>query len=107
MKYIARYENGYVGCNDTHFIIANNEEQAEAFMREGIGDYVSKYEGIGYNNWNNKWDNDDIEISKENWYNSQEYEEYFHDCRFDIWEVTEDDIKDWGINEDDWEDITK
>lgn len=108
MKYIAKYENGYHGCEDVHFIIADNEYQVVAFMQEGIYDYASNYEWVARNNWtgNEDEDEDGNEVSEDDWYDSADYEDYLNDCYFDIWEATEDDIENWSIKKDDWEDIT-
>jgi len=44
MKYfIGEYSNGYCGCDEIVLMIADTEEQAEAYMEEGLADYGYEY----------------------------------------------------------------
>lgn len=101
MKYIAKFDCGYVGCEDVHFIIADNEEQAVQYMMEGLPEYVASYEYLARNDWTDE----EEDAVDESWYDSQEYEDFANDCFFDIWEATEDDIDNWSITDNDWVDI--
>ena len=46
MRYfIGEYSNGYCGCDEVVFMLAETEEQADAYMEEGLADYGYEYEG--------------------------------------------------------------
>lgn len=99
MKYVAKFDCGFAGAEDVHFLIADNDEQVQEYMMEGLPEYVSSYSYLAQGYW------DDEDKDEEDWYDSQEYEDFANDCYFDFWEVTEDDVDNYGVTDNDWVDI--
>lgn len=92
-RYIGTYSNGYAGCDDVFFFLANNEKDVDNYMKENLCNYAASYEHIAYN---------DYDESDEDFYESTEYENYFADCSYDYREATEDDIFDYSVTDNDW-----
>lgn len=97
MKYMATYYCGYSGTDERHFFIANSEEEVAEYMEEGLYDYAENWTHVAFG-----WDTS---------YTDEEFEEFYQDCGFDIQELfgeeLEEVIEDYGIGENDWEDLTQ
>lgn len=98
MKFIGTYSCGYCGHDDVLAIIADSQLQAETFMQEGLCEYVMSNEDIV---------RDDEEFDDDEWHESQDYEDFFLGCYWELREATEKDIEDLCVGEEDWEDIRK
>ena len=96
MKYMATYYCGYSGTDDRHFFIANSENDVAEQMDEGLYDYAENWTHIAFG-----WDTH---------YTDEEFEDFLQNCGYDIQELSgeelEEVIEDYGIGENDWEDIT-
>lgn len=95
-KYMATYYCGYCGTDDRHFLIADSEEQVADYMQEGLYDYA---DGWSY-----------LEFGWEGSYTDEEFDAFLEDCGYDIVEITdkneEEIFEEYGIDENDFEDIT-
>ena len=69
-------------------------------MQEGFCEYVMGNEDIVRRDDNENLDDDE-------WYESQDYEDFFEDCFWELREATKKDIEDLCLGEEDWEDIRK
>lgn len=105
MKYfLGTYSCGYGGCNEEHYIIADNEEQAALFMQEGIYDYAASYEWISQRDWEFDLQSEDIDFDGDDFYESSEYENFMSNVCFDVKELTGDDLDEAKRDcEDMWE----
>lgn len=95
-RYMCTYHCGYSGTDDRHFLIATDEEQAAAYMEEGLYDYAD--------GWTH------LEFGWEGSYTDEEFEEFLQGCGYDIVEITDENeeeiFDEYGVDESDFEDIT-
>lgn len=77
MYFKATYSNDYCGCDDTYYFKANNMEEVEPYMEEGLWDYAESYAHAHFG-----WDTD---------YTDDEFDEYFQNCDYNIVEITDMD----------------
>lgn len=96
MKFIGTYSCGYCGHDEIHAIIADSQSQAENFMQEGFYEYIIDNEYIVEREY---------EGPEETWYESQEYNDFYENCFWDLHEATEEEIEDLGLEKEDWEDV--
>lgn len=96
MKYMATYYCGYCGTDERHFLIANSEEDVANYMDEGLYEYAENWTHVAFG-----WDNH---------YTDEEFEDFLQDCGYDIKELSDEELaeieEDYGIEDNDWEDIT-
>lgn len=96
MKYMATYYCGYCGTDERHFLIANSEEDVANYMDEGLYEYAENWTHVAFG-----WDNH---------YTDKEFEDFFQDCGYDIKELSDEELaeieEEYGIEDNDWEDIT-
>lgn len=96
MKFIGTYSCGYCGHDEIHAIIADSQSQAENFMQEGFYEYIMDNEYVV----EREYEGPDGE-----WYESQEYNDFYENCFWDLHEATAEDIEDLGLEDEDWEDV--
>lgn len=95
MRYRGTYYTPYAGTDVELFFISDSEEDVELYMSEGLNDYAQNYEYLVH------WDEED----GEDFYDSQDYDNYITDCGFSVEETTEEDaVKRWG-NRVNWIDL--
>ena len=89
------YYNGYSGCEESHYFIADNEEQVYEYMDEGLADYAEQYAHLEFG-----WDSE---------YTDEEYEQYVSECGIEIVEIDAANLSDFEeeecIEHDEWIDI--
>lgn len=102
-KYIATYDCGYRGCDETEYLEAETDEQVEKFMKSGLSDYAGRYE---YMISDDIEDLDDDEDGEVDFYDTQEYEDYYAGCTFYYYVATEEQIKELEEDGVDWFDVT-
>ena len=115
MRFLGTYECGYAGCDEYHLILADSLSDAQFFMAEGLSEYVSDHEYLARRAYEEDRDVDDdateeYEASDEEWYNSQDYEDFATEyCNWYVEEIPENgkiDIEEkLGFSKYDWEDI--
>lgn len=93
MYYLGTYSNGYCGCSEEVGIIADNMQDAEEYMREGLDIYAEQYEHIAMEEWERQVECGETDGDEE-FYDSQVYEDYLNDCEYDIKECEADDSGD-------------
>lgn len=59
MKYVAKFDCGFTGAEDVHFLIADNDEQVQDYMMEGLPKYVSSYSFLVQNYWDDEGKEDE------------------------------------------------
>lgn len=86
--FIGTYSNGYCGCDEDVYIIADSIGQAEKFMAANLEDYGWDY----YNYWEEAEDEEDDEDFETN---------YWDNVSFEVRKATAEEIEDI----DTWTDI--
>lgn len=104
MKFVGIYENGYSGCEERLYFEADNGEQVENYMKDGLSDYASSYEYLISDEIEDLDDDEDGEVD---FYDTPEYEDYYNNCSYDITPATETDIEDVKMNNLEWIDLTE
>ena len=88
----AVYYNGYCGCDETQYLIADSEDQAYSYMEASLQDYADQWTHVAFG-----WDEE---------YTDEEYEDYLCDCGIELIEVNEDDLsafeEEEGIDHAEW-----
>ena len=88
----AIYTNGYCGCDETRYLIADSEDQAYNYMKDGLQDYGEQWVHVAFG-----WDGD---------YTDEEYEDYLCDCGIELIEVDENELDNFeeeeGIDHVEW-----
>ena len=84
--FIGTYSNGYCGCDEEEYIIADSIEQAEKFMAANLVDY-----GWDYYFYCEEYDEEDEDFE----------ETYWDNITFDVRKATAEEIEDI----DTWTDI--
>lgn len=90
MKFVGIYENGYSACEERYCFEADNEEQVNNYMRDGLSDYASSYEYLILDEFEDLDDDEDGEVD---FYDTPEYEDYYNHCSYEVFPATETDIK--------------
>lgn len=95
-RFMATYKCNFCGTDERHYFIAENEEQVEDYMEEGLIEYAETWTHLRFG-----WDNE---------YTEEEFEEWLEKCGYFIEEINEDALEelyeDYNITEDDFEDLT-
>lgn len=88
----AVYSNGYCGCDEAQYLVADSEDQAYSYMEAGLQDYADQWTHVAFG-----WDTE---------YTDEEYEDYFCDCGIELIEVNESDLdtfeEEEGIDHAEW-----
>lgn len=103
MKYVGTYSCGYRGCDEILYLEAETDEQVNAYMRDGLADYIASYE---YMISDDIEDLDDDEDGEVDFYDTAEYEDFYANCSYDFHPATKDDIEDAAADGFEWVDIT-
>lgn len=90
------YYNNYCGCDESRFFIADDFEQVESAMSEGLCDYAMDY--FDYSTGR-------IEEDEDNMYGDDGWDEYFEGCGFNCEEVNPEEVEE-EYSSIDWEDLT-
>lgn len=96
MKFIGYYENGFVGCDEKVYLIANSLKDAEAYMSEGYFDFMADYDYLPLEEWYANLDTEDIseeEINIDKFYESDIYLDYIENGSYYVNEPTEGELK--------------
>lgn len=96
MKFIGYYENGFVGCDEKVYLIANSLKDAEAYMSEGYFDFMADYDYLPLEEWYANLDVEGIseeEINIDKFYESDIYLDYIENGSCYVHEPTEDELK--------------
>ena len=101
MKYFyGKYTNGYMDCDEYWFFQISSEDKLdkiEYIMNLGLPEYISEYEYIAREEYC-EYNEDDEEF-----YESQEYENYLSGCYYEIHEVTKEDAEEnFGVSDKNW-----
>lgn len=94
MHYLGTYKNGYCGCDEEIGIIADNMQDVEEYMREGMDVYAERHESVAMEEWERQVEDGETDGDEE-FYDSQVYEDYLGDICYTVKECTEDDSSSW------------
>lgn len=109
MKFIGYYKNGFVGCDEKVYLIADSLSDAEAYISFGYFDFMASYDYLPMEEWYASLDTEGIseeEINIDEFYESDIYLDYIENGSYCVHKLTEDELKE--VEKDDsvyWIDI--